>query len=180
MTFLLPVYTNFLLKSTLRSLALSAGWPEPNLKWFKVESGGNLQELKNDDKHTINILLNHANILRPHVCKRYCLQYLRIENKPRMHSSRIGTHACENVTFPTSLRYAVGNNKKNCTRTPNCGSIKKIYDLLFSITVVVHIHTFGLINCHYLQPSHFSSFVTAFVLSSLRGSVMLDPIFEPH
>ncbi len=43
------------------------GWPEPNLHWYKVLDGGNWEELKNDDKHTINILLNHANILQPHV-----------------------------------------------------------------------------------------------------------------
>ncbi|ELU00248.1 hypothetical protein CAPTEDRAFT_184217 [Capitella teleta] len=42
-----------------------AGWPEPDLQWYKVLSGGSLSPINNDDKHTINILLNHANILDP-------------------------------------------------------------------------------------------------------------------
>ncbi|CAD5113892.1 unnamed protein product [Dimorphilus gyrociliatus] len=40
-----------------------AGFPEPELKWHKVTSATTWKQLKNDDKHTINILLNHANSL---------------------------------------------------------------------------------------------------------------------
>ena len=39
------------------------GWPEPELQWYYVTDGGNWDEINNDDRHTINILLNHANIL---------------------------------------------------------------------------------------------------------------------
>lgn len=42
-----------------------SGYPDPDLKWYKVQKGGNLQQVITDDKHTINILLNHANILDP-------------------------------------------------------------------------------------------------------------------
>lgn len=40
-----------------------AGWPEPDLRWYQVGKGGSRIPMKMDDKHTINILLNHANIL---------------------------------------------------------------------------------------------------------------------
>ena len=89
---------------TLRSLALSAGWPEPNLKWFKVESGGNLQELKNDDKHTINILLNHANILQPHVCIRYYLQYFTIKNGNKIARKIVFEHL---IMAPFKITFAI-------------------------------------------------------------------------
>ena len=54
--------------SLTKCLVCVLGWPEPELQWYYVTDGGNWDEINNDDRHTINILLNHANILgTPHV-----------------------------------------------------------------------------------------------------------------
>ena len=74
------------------------------MKWFKVESGGNLQELKNDDKHTINILLNHANILQPHVCIRYYLQYFTIRNENKITRKTVLEHL---VMAPSKINFCI-------------------------------------------------------------------------
>lgn len=40
-----------------------AGLPEPDLQWYKVTSANTWDPILTDAKHTINVLLNHANIL---------------------------------------------------------------------------------------------------------------------
>ena len=40
-----------------------SGWPEPDLQWYKENF---MTPIDNSDKHTVNILLNHANILSLH------------------------------------------------------------------------------------------------------------------
>ena len=47
--------------NVLKTFAI--GWPEPELVWYQVNEGGGWDAITNDDKHTINILLNHANVL---------------------------------------------------------------------------------------------------------------------
>ncbi len=42
-----------------------AGWPEADLQWYKLLDGGNWNPINNNDKYTVNVLLNHANILSP-------------------------------------------------------------------------------------------------------------------
>lgn len=46
-----------------RAFLHSPGYPEPELQWYLILDEGGWLPINNDDKHTVNILLNHANIL---------------------------------------------------------------------------------------------------------------------
>lgn len=65
-----------------------SGYPDPDLKWYKILPGGNLQQVINDDKHTINILLNHANILDPN--ERWLQMVIRA-----VQANDYGDYVCE-------------------------------------------------------------------------------------
>ena len=57
-------YPRFLVEHGLeKSTFTTSGWPEPDLKWYKLSKNGEMSHIQNTDKHKINILLNHANIL---------------------------------------------------------------------------------------------------------------------
>lgn len=40
-----------------------AGWPPPDMNWYKVEQQGGLKQITDDDKHSVNLLLSHGNFL---------------------------------------------------------------------------------------------------------------------
>ena len=41
------------------------GLPEPDLQWYQKLVGAGRKAINNDDEFSVNILLNHANILDP-------------------------------------------------------------------------------------------------------------------
>lgn len=85
-----------------------AGFPEPELKWHKVTSAGTWKQLKNDDKHTINILLNHANILGQN--ERWFQVVIR-----SVTANDFGIYICEGVNT-----YGSGHSKIKLFATSEC------------------------------------------------------------
>lgn len=85
-----------------------SGYPDPDLKWFKVQSGGGLQQVINDDKHTINILLNHANILEAN--ERWLQMVIRA-----VQANDYGDYVCEGRN-----NLGVGQTKIRVFATSEC------------------------------------------------------------
>ncbi|KAK2154830.1 hypothetical protein LSH36_256g04074 [Paralvinella palmiformis] len=84
------------------------GYPEPDLYWYQVTDSGSWRQITNDDKHTINILLNHAALLKPH--ERWFQMIIR-----SVQANDFGDYICEGRN-----EYGNGHAVVNLFATSEC------------------------------------------------------------